>query len=96
MDCLIGIHNGKASLDILDHYDKIRRDIYENIVNVTSTENLQRIRQDADNAAESDEFFLRIAGAENNSKVVEGFVQVSFAYLRIVGPSISLTNSRIN
>ncbi len=58
MDCLVGIHKGLASDDILDHYDRERRKIYDNVINPVSCENFTRLnRQDPETATENDEFF---------------------------------------
>jgi hypothetical protein len=58
-DCLVGIFEGKANLDILDKYDTIRREKYWTIVDPTSSQNFERLwGQDPDTAAEKDPFFL--------------------------------------
>lgn len=57
-DCLVGIHKGLATDDILEHYDRARREIYTNVINPVSSENFTRLhRQDPEKAGESDPFF---------------------------------------
>ncbi|KKY35456.1 putative fad binding domain-containing protein [Diaporthe ampelina] len=46
-DCLIGIHRGLATEDILDKYDDVRRGIFQDVVDGITTMNLERIMQDS-------------------------------------------------
>lgn len=55
-DCLIGIHRGVASEDILDKYDSVRRGIFQDVVDGITTANLKRIMQDSSQAFEADPF----------------------------------------
>lgn len=55
-DCLIGIHRGVASEDILDKYDSVRRGIFQDVVDGITTANLKRIMQDSSLALEVDPF----------------------------------------
>lgn len=57
-DCLIGIFHGLADDSILDHYDRVRRDIFHQTINPASSENFMRVcRQDAKHAVKNDAFF---------------------------------------
>lgn len=54
VDCLRGIHQGRASLKILEVYDEKRRDIYHKFTDPISTTNLERLFQDGASALETD------------------------------------------
>ncbi|KEF60689.1 uncharacterized protein A1O9_02250 [Exophiala aquamarina CBS 119918] len=69
IDCLYGIHDGKASLDILDKYDEIRRKIFNQVTDVTSTANFRRIMQSSENVAGSDPFFQLLAKVKEDPNV---------------------------
>ncbi|KAK5047411.1 hypothetical protein LTR84_006507 [Exophiala bonariae] len=65
-DCLCGIFDGKAQVDILDEYDRIRRDIYWNVTNQVSTRNLERIMKTPEELIKSqDPFFSLLDNAED-------------------------------
>lgn len=65
-DCLIGIHRGVASEDILDKYDSVRRGIFQDVVDGITTANLKRIMQDSSQAVESDPFLQACREAAKN------------------------------
>ncbi|KAH8675164.1 hypothetical protein BGZ61DRAFT_536443 [Ilyonectria robusta] len=68
-DCLIGIHQGCASEKILDHYDRIRRDIYDKTINPLSSENFRRVcKQDGELALQNDEFLKICLKAEKDTE----------------------------
>ena len=68
-DCLIGIHKGLATDGILDHYDRVRRDIYNRVINPISSENFTRLnRQDPEKALENDPFFKLCLKAEQDKE----------------------------
>lgn len=58
-DCLVGIHMGKADDGILDKYDEVRRGIWHEVINPTSSENMRRLFAygDPDDALEKEPFF---------------------------------------
>ncbi|KIW86768.1 uncharacterized protein Z519_12554 [Cladophialophora bantiana CBS 173.52] len=69
IDCLCGIHNGAASLNILEKYSEIRRQIFLNNTDVISTTNFKRIMQDAEEIAERDPFFQLLAQAKTDPHI---------------------------
>lgn len=64
-------------MDILDKYDEMRRQIFNQITNVTSTSNFTRIMQDAEDIAEKDPFFQLLAKAREDPEVAAGLMKVS-------------------
>ena len=72
MDCLYGIYDGKVSPDILDKYDEIRRKVYHTVTNPISTQNLERIQQDASKVDKSkDPFYALLDRAEEDPEAHE-------------------------
>ena len=66
-DCLVGIHEGRAGNDILDKYDRIRRDIYYRVIDPLSTTALQRQwTANPKNLAENDPFVRKVSEAFGN------------------------------
>lgn len=56
-DCLVGIYEKKADGTILDKYDEVRRQKYNDIINPISSANIRRLfGQDPDTALENDPF----------------------------------------
>lgn len=77
MDCLYGIYDGKASENILDKYDEIRREVYHTVTNPISTQNLERIRKDASQVDPSkDPFYALLDKAEQDPAVYEELERV--------------------
>lgn len=68
-DCLIGIHRGVASEDILDKYDTVRREIYRNIVDKITTANFKRIMSDSEEALKSDPLLVACRQAEHDAEM---------------------------
>ncbi|KEF56921.1 uncharacterized protein A1O9_07111, partial [Exophiala aquamarina CBS 119918] len=60
VDCIRGIHEGRASLKILEVYCQKRRAIYHNFIDPVSTANLNRCRQEASGALKNDEVLKMI------------------------------------
>jgi hypothetical protein len=58
-DSLVGIHTGQADDEILDKYDEVRRQIWHDIINPNSSENMTRLFKYSgpDEAMERDAFF---------------------------------------
>ena len=81
VDCLVGIHEGKASMDILDKYDEIRRRIFSTTVDPTTTTNLKRIMQDADEARAKDPFLTMLDQAAKDPDVMKEIEKVHFVFL---------------
>ncbi|KIW38763.1 uncharacterized protein PV06_09708 [Exophiala oligosperma] len=63
VDCLQGIHGGRAGLKILDIYDEKRREIYHNLIDPMSSSNLKRVIQDGSTALEKDPILQYISFA---------------------------------
>lgn len=56
-DCLVGINTGKATPDILDSYNEIQRQKYNDMTDPISRANIRRLfDQDPEKALENDEF----------------------------------------
>ncbi|PMD62287.1 FAD/NAD(P)-binding domain-containing protein [Hyaloscypha bicolor E] len=55
-DCLLGIHLGKASPEILDKYDQVRRQKYHEVIDVVSSQNLRLLLEDPDTSEKVDGF----------------------------------------
>lgn len=67
-DCLIGIHEGRASDSILDKYDQVRREKWHKFINVWSTDNFRRlIYLDPDKALEKDKFLQNLVEHETDT-----------------------------
>jgi hypothetical protein len=54
VQCLRGIHQGLASIDILDKYDEKRREVYRTVTDPITMENLQRLLQEGKDALGND------------------------------------------
>ncbi|KIY01304.1 uncharacterized protein Z520_02856 [Fonsecaea multimorphosa CBS 102226] len=82
IDCLVGIHTGRANDDILDKYDEIRRQKWQNFTDPTSTRNLRRVTNDDEESIKKDPFlqYLTASSAGNNSTV-----ELQAAELELVG-----------
>lgn len=77
MDCLQGIHQGLASLDILDKYDQIRRQKYYTVTDVVSSTNLKRLFLKPDEALVLDPGFRKIEEASRDPVTAKALFQVS-------------------
>lgn len=80
IDCLYGIHDGVASLDILDKYSDIRREIFLTKTDVISTANFRRVMQDPEGLAGTDPFFKRLAEAQRDPAVARSLVEVRLPF----------------
>ncbi len=75
-DCLIGIHNGVADMDILDKYDTVRREIYHKVVDPQSDSALQRMWTPVPNElSTSDPLIKKVIAAQGN-KVLATEIQL--------------------
>ena len=61
IDCLYGIHDGKADLNILDRYDEDRRRVYKTQTSPISTGNLERMMKDVESVVANDPFITNLA-----------------------------------
>lgn len=68
-DCLIGIHRGVATEDILDKYDTVRRGIYHDIVDKITAANFKRVMRDPQEALKNDPILVACREAENNAEM---------------------------
>ena len=80
VDCLAGLHEGKATTDILEKYDEIRRRIFSTIVDPTTTKNLERIMQDADEARANDQFLKLLDQAAKDPIAAEELEKVKIVF----------------
>ncbi|KIW21684.1 hypothetical protein PV08_02264 [Exophiala spinifera] len=69
VDCLYGIDSGEATLDILNKYDEIRRQIFDRVVDTMSTANFKRIMQGAAEFQESDLSYKMIMAARTDISI---------------------------
>lgn len=83
IDCLYGIDSGDASLDILAKYDEIRRQIFNQVVDVMSTTNFKRIMQDADEFKEKDTSCKMMMAARADANVAMALREVSPTHLTV-------------
>ena len=77
VDCLYGIDSGDASIDILDKYDEMRRQIFSQVTDVTSTRNFHRVMADPETILEKDPFFRLLDKAKTDPNVAAGLIKVS-------------------
>ncbi|KAJ5618598.1 hypothetical protein N7528_006709 [Penicillium herquei] len=69
-DCLGGIYTGRADDGILDIYDTVRREKYNEIVNPVSTANIRLLfQQDPDTASVENEFLKMCKDAETDPEI---------------------------
>lgn len=76
-DCFRGIHCGKADKNILNRYSDVRIQKYKDLVNPTSTANLERLcKIDPQRVMETDEVLQSVKQAETDldlSKQIQSF-----------------------
>lgn len=77
VDSIRGIHEGKASLKILEVYDEKRREIYRNFIDPVSTANLNRCRQEGSKALENDKILQFIKMASQDKAETSKLLHVS-------------------
>lgn len=83
VDCLYGIYDGKASLDILDEYDRIRREVYKTITDPTSTRNLERIWKDPETLrGGKDPFFAKLDRLKEDPNALDEMEKVNLPLSR--------------
>lgn len=71
-DCLAGIYEGLADESILDKYDEIRRQKFNEVVDPVSSQNIVRLfGQDPDKALENDEFLKMLKKAETDDELAK-------------------------
>ena len=75
-DCLLGVYEGKADESILDKYSEMRRQRYQTVTDVISTDNIKRLYdQDPDKALENDEFLKMLKNIENDVEAQREFMR---------------------
>jgi hypothetical protein len=79
VDCFYGIDDGKATMDILDKYDEVRRGVYHNIIDPVSSINLERLWKEPESIRETDPFFIMLRKAAADPKVAEELQMVSIS-----------------
>ncbi|KAF2462456.1 hypothetical protein BDY21DRAFT_412758 [Lineolata rhizophorae] len=71
-ECLLGIATGQADPSILEKYDEIRREIYNNMIDPISTGNFKRLwEKDPDETAKTDEFFAMVRKASEDKELAK-------------------------
>lgn len=81
VDCLYGIYDGKAGFDILEDYDRIRREIYKTVTDPTSSTNLERIQKDPELLRDGkDPFFAMLDRAREDPSVYDEIRKVSLLF----------------
>jgi hypothetical protein len=71
-DCLRGIYENKADERILHKYDEIRRQKYNDVTNITSSQNLLRLcDQDPETSLETDNFLKIAKSCEGDPEATE-------------------------
>jgi len=64
-------------MDILEKYDEVRRQIFNQVTDVTSTANFMRIMQSSEGIADRDHFFQLLAKAKEDPNVAAALMNVS-------------------
>ncbi|KAL6351894.1 hypothetical protein LRP88_14706 [Fusarium phalaenopsidis] len=72
-DCLAGIHDNRATADILDKYDHFRREKYREIINTVSESNLKRMKSDADDMEANDPGLEAMRKADKSDQAAIAF-----------------------
>ncbi|KAI1611226.1 hypothetical protein EDD36DRAFT_489357 [Exophiala viscosa] len=74
-DCLVGIYENKAQDSILDKYDQIRREKYEQFINPISSSNIVRMHdKDPKTIMQRDEFFQAIDKVKDDPEAKKEFL----------------------
>ncbi|KAF4996669.1 hypothetical protein FDECE_12347 [Fusarium decemcellulare] len=76
-DCLAGIHDGRADPDILDKYDHLRREKYNQLTNPISESNLKRMSSDPDEVEAHDAGLAAMREADKTDESSIAFQLVS-------------------
>lgn len=79
VDCLCGIYHGKADINILDEYDRIRREIYWTITDQVSTRNLERIMKTPEELLSSQDSFFSLLDNADDPSVFDEIEKVSLS-----------------
>ncbi|EXJ67933.1 uncharacterized protein A1O5_08547 [Cladophialophora psammophila CBS 110553] len=77
VDCFQGIHEGRASINILNKYDQSRREKYYTVTDALSTANLKRLFLPGDDALMLDPGLQQIAEAARNPVTAKAYFQAS-------------------
>jgi 2-polyprenyl-6-methoxyphenol hydroxylase-like FAD-dependent oxidoreductase len=76
-ECLIGVQNGWAGDEILDKYDEIRREKFQEVINPVSSSNFLRVSAtDPGEALVKDEFLMMVEKARTDKETREELDQV--------------------
>jgi len=73
-DCLIGLSKGLCDDTILDKYDTVRREMWQNVINPVSSDNIKRMYQDPELAMEKDEFLQVLSKAEKDPDMMREMI----------------------
>ncbi|KAI3551473.1 FAD binding domain-containing protein [Colletotrichum abscissum] len=72
-DCLAGIHDGRADDDILDKYDRYRREKFNQFTNPVSEANLKRMASDPDKVEANDPGIVAMREADKADEAAVTF-----------------------
>ncbi|KAM5347485.1 hypothetical protein ACJ41O_010490 [Fusarium nematophilum] len=72
-NCLAGIHDNRATPDILDKYDHFRREKYKKFINTISESNLKRMKSDADDVEANDPDLVAMREADKSDQAAIAF-----------------------
>ncbi|KAK0376909.1 FAD binding domain-containing protein [Colletotrichum limetticola] len=72
-DCLAGIHDGRADDDILDKYDRYRREKFNQFTNPVSEANLKRMASDPDEVEANDPGIVAMREADKTDEAAVTF-----------------------
>jgi len=76
-ECLIGVQNGWAGDEILDKYDEIRREKFQEVINPVSSSNFLRVSAtDPGEALVKDEFLMMVEKARTDKETRKELDQV--------------------
>lgn len=76
--CLVGIAEGRATEDILNKYDEIRRNLWHEVINPVSIDNMKRVSSDPDEVAGTDPLIQMSLQAWHDEDILKQ--QHAFAY----------------
>jgi hypothetical protein len=77
VDCLCGMYDGKADIDILADYDRIRREVYWNVTNQVSSRNLERLMKTPEELLGSQDPFFALLDKADDPSVFDEIEKVS-------------------
>lgn len=84
VECLCGVYDNKAGLDILEEYDRLRREVYNTITDPITRTNLARIRRDPETLIRNqDPFFTMLDKSKKDPKMLDDIEKVGLLMLHV-------------